>query len=183
VTLHVGPSGGDGRASSLSSTDPGSQAGTNDAGLARRPSFTRMPSASTPVCGSHHTRQSHSRRRVAFQDDEVLERQFHAAGAGRWSRSPPNHPANATFGAKLPMCSRTEPNGRPTEDAAWQASATTHYRCIPTRLADSQPRRISRRGRAARRARPRDCSRWPRWTAHAGGDSSCDVPRPEPECG
>lgn len=84
-------------------TDPGPQVETSDAGLARRPPFTGMPSASTPVCGSHHTRQSHSRRRVAFQDDEVLERQFHAAGAGRWSRSPPNHSASATFGAKLPV--------------------------------------------------------------------------------
>jgi hypothetical protein len=41
-----------------------------------------MPSASTHVCGSHHTRSFHSRRRVAFQDDELLERQFRAAGSG-----------------------------------------------------------------------------------------------------
>jgi hypothetical protein len=123
-----------------SSTDPGSQAGTNDAGLARRPPFTRVPSASTLVCGSHHTRQSHSCRRVAFQDNEVLERQFHAAGAGRWSRSPPNHPTNATVGAKLPVLAH---------EADWR---TAGGRCVagichhPIPLhthgfADSQPRR------------------------------------------
>jgi hypothetical protein len=165
--------------SSLESTrDP--RLGRTDAGLARRLPFTGMPSASTPVCGLHHTRQSHSRRRVAFQDDEVLERQFHVAGAGQWLRSPPIHSASATFGAKLPR----GPNGEPSEDAAWLASAT-HPKPLHTHgLADSQPRRIARRGRAARRSSgSSDCSLGPNRTAHAGGDSSRDVPRPESECG
>jgi hypothetical protein len=166
-----------------SATDPGPQAGTNDAGLARRTTFTRMPSASTPVCSSHHTRQSHSRRRVAFQDDEVLERRFHAAGAGRWSRSPPNHPAIATFGANLPVLAHK---------AEWR---TVGGRCVagichpPTTAAYPRARGFSASTDCTSRARRSSCStkaiarKGRAGTAHAGGDSSCDVPRPESECG
>lgn len=61
----------------------GSRLGTNGAGLARRPSFTEMPSASTPVHGFHRIRPSHSYRRVAFDDSEVLERRFHSTRSMR----------------------------------------------------------------------------------------------------
>lgn len=91
-----------------------------------------MPSASTHVCSSHHTRSFHSRRRVAFQDDELLERQFRAAGADRWLRSPSTRAAIATFGARLPVlaqrAARRTVGGR---CVAWHLPPTQN-RCIPT---------------------------------------------------
>jgi hypothetical protein len=101
-----------------------------------------MPSASTHVCSSHHTRSFHSRRRVAFLDDELLERQFRAAGADRWLRSPSTRAAIATFGARLPVLAH-KPLGGPSEDAAWLASATHPKPLHTLRLADSQTLRES----------------------------------------
>jgi hypothetical protein len=62
----------------------------------------------------------------------------------------------------------------------------TQNRCIPT---DSRiPSLAEFHVEGAPLALPdqnetRECSQWPHRTAHAGGDSSCDVLRPESECG
>lgn len=181
VTLHVGPSGGDGRASSLSATCPlrrcsrsevttlarratplardersrslrptrDPRLGRTDAGLARRPPVTRMPSASTHVCGSRHTRPFH---RVL----ELRSRTTKVSSAYVTPQEPNDgcvlHRTALRALPSEPSCPCLRKSRRPTVGGRRVAGICHPPKPLHThRLADSQPRRIARRGRVARR--------------------------------
>lgn len=157
----------------------GSRLRTNGAGLARRSLFTEMPSASTPVHGLHRIRPSHSHRRFAFDDDEVLERRFHRVRSmlrTSFIRAPRDEttfgvgPAQRFLGAERASRRRTL--------RGWHLPPPNN-RCILTgsripRLAELHVES------APQVAHPAKDGFEP---SVAGGDSSCDVHRPGSACG